>query len=129
MSFLKVVKTLILLLCVIFVIILTNIVFKQHVHIPNVEDFSKIIRDANENIANLVDPADVEIEIIEIIDIDKDKVKRIEIDMATSTVKPPPIEKSKPSVFCIIKTHPDNIKINKTLTVLNVWGHKCDNYR
>lgn len=35
----------------------------------------------------------------------------------------------KPSVFCIIKTHPDNIAVNKTLTVLNVWGRKCDNYR
>ena len=35
----------------------------------------------------------------------------------------------KPSVFCIIKTHPENIAKNKTLTVLNVWGRKCDNYR
>ena len=35
----------------------------------------------------------------------------------------------KPSVFCIIKTHPNNIAIRKPHTVLNVWGRKCDNYR
>jgi hypothetical protein len=35
----------------------------------------------------------------------------------------------KPSIFCIIKTHPNNIAKKKPQTVLNVWGRKCDNYR
>ncbi|CAF1125383.1 unnamed protein product [Brachionus calyciflorus] len=35
----------------------------------------------------------------------------------------------KPSVFCLIKTHPNNIKINKSLIVYKIWAHKCDNYR
>ena len=35
----------------------------------------------------------------------------------------------KPTIFCLIKTHPKNIKINKTLTVYNIWARKCDNYR
>ncbi|RNA16475.1 glyco -N-acetylgalactosamine 3-beta-galactosyltransferase 1-like isoform X3 [Brachionus plicatilis] len=34
-----------------------------------------------------------------------------------------------PTVFCLIKTHPNNIKSNKTLNAFRVWGHKCDNYR
>ena len=38
-------------------------------------------------------------------------------------------KKKQPSVFCIVKTHPDNIATNKTLTVLDVWVQKCDNYR
>ncbi|RNA23178.1 glyco -N-acetylgalactosamine 3-beta-galactosyltransferase 1-like [Brachionus plicatilis] len=33
------------------------------------------------------------------------------------------------SIFCLIKTHPENIKSNKALTVYNVWARKCDNYR
>ncbi|CAF0936480.1 unnamed protein product [Brachionus calyciflorus] len=36
---------------------------------------------------------------------------------------------TKPTIFCIIKTHPKNIEIKKTLNVFLVWGHKCDNYR
>lgn len=36
---------------------------------------------------------------------------------------------SKSKIFCIVKTHPKNIESGKTLTVLNVWVHKCDNYR
>lgn len=34
-----------------------------------------------------------------------------------------------PTIFCLIKTHPKNILINKTLNIYNVWGRKCDNYR
>lgn len=34
-----------------------------------------------------------------------------------------------PSVFCLIKTHPKNIQINKTLILFKIWAHKCDNYR
>ncbi|RNA10231.1 glyco -N-acetylgalactosamine 3-beta-galactosyltransferase 1-like isoform X3, partial [Brachionus plicatilis] len=37
--------------------------------------------------------------------------------------------KTSPTVFCLIKTHPKNIKINKTLNIYRVWAHKCDNYR
>lgn len=36
---------------------------------------------------------------------------------------------TKPSIFCIIKTHPNNIAKKKSQTVFNVWGRKCDNYR
>ncbi|RNA40863.1 glyco -N-acetylgalactosamine 3-beta-galactosyltransferase 1-like [Brachionus plicatilis] len=35
---------------------------------------------------------------------------------------------SYPTIFCLIKTHPNNIKINKSLNVYRIWGHKCDNY-
>lgn len=34
-----------------------------------------------------------------------------------------------PTIFCLIKTHPNNIKINKTWVVYRIWGRKCDNYR
>lgn len=37
--------------------------------------------------------------------------------------------KNHPTIFCLIKTHPNNIKINKTLLVYKIWAHKCDNYR
>ena len=50
------------------------------------------------------------------------------LQLSTQIVKNDDI-KVKPSVFCLIKTHPDNISKNKTLTVLNIWGRKCDNYR
>ncbi|CAF0973845.1 unnamed protein product [Brachionus calyciflorus] len=39
------------------------------------------------------------------------------------------LTKNLPSVFCLIKTHPNNIKINKTLNIYKVWARKCDNYR
>lgn len=58
------------------------------------------------------------------------EIENIRIQIKTSTIDQNSTNLPvKPSVFCIIKTHPDNIAINKTLTVLNVWGRKCDNYR
>lgn len=37
--------------------------------------------------------------------------------------------KINPTIFCLIKTHPHNIRINKTITTYNIWAKKCDNYR
>lgn len=62
-----------------------------------------------------------------------DKLTEKQRDVETSN----PINKSEsskfqqrtPLIFCIVKTHPNNIKINKTQTIYNVWVHKCDNYR
>jgi len=62
------------------------------------------------------------------IDVSKDIIDIDFSKLISSTPRPIQVV-NKPSVFCIIKTHPDNIIINKTLTVLNVWGQKCDNYR
>ena len=57
-------------------------------------------------------------------------LKNIRISFATRNIDQNSSKlTTKPSVFCIVKTHPDNIANNKTLTVLNVWGRKCDNYR
>lgn len=33
------------------------------------------------------------------------------------------------SIFCIIKTRPESLLNNKTLTVYRTWAYKCDNYR
>lgn len=38
------------------------------------------------------------------------------------------VEDSK-NLFCLIKTTPDALKSNKTLTVYNVWASRCSNYR
>ncbi|CAF0985930.1 unnamed protein product [Brachionus calyciflorus] len=48
---------------------------------------------------------------------------------SSSATSSPQTQNNLPTVFCLIKTHPANIKINKTLNIYRVWGHKCDNYR
>ena len=32
-------------------------------------------------------------------------------------------------LFCLIKTTPNALKTNKTLTVFNIWAKRCSNYR
>lgn len=33
------------------------------------------------------------------------------------------------TLFCLIKTTPNALKSNKTLTVFNIWASRCSNYR
>lgn len=130
MGFIKIKKAFILLTAFIFAILFVNLTIKHQNSIPNVEYFSKIINDANENIMNslnnFADP--MEVDVIDIIAIDNGKkMKTVEKNMTIDPIKEKKV--TKPSVFCIIKTHPENIENNKSLTVFNVWARKCDNYR
>ena len=130
MGFVKFKKAFILLIALVFAILFVNLTIKHQNSIPTVEYFSKIINDANENIMNslnnFADP--IEVNVIDIIAIDNGKkMKRVEKNMTVDPIKDEKV--TKPSVFCIIKTHPENIEINKSLTVFNVWARKCDNYR
>lgn len=130
MGFVKFKKAFILLIALVFAILFVSLTIKHQNSIPNVEYFSKIIHDANENIMNslnnFADP--IEVDVIDIIAIDNGKkMKRVEKNMTVDPIKEKKV--TKPSVFCIIKTHPENIENNKSLTVFNVWARKCDSYR
>ena len=38
-------------------------------------------------------------------------------------------EPEEKKLFCLIKTTPEALRTNKTLTVYNVWASRCSNYR
>ncbi|CAF0928685.1 unnamed protein product [Brachionus calyciflorus] len=38
-------------------------------------------------------------------------------------------DKSSPTIFCLIKTHPGNLKTIKPFVSYRIWARKCDNYR
>lgn len=91
--------------CIIVVLFIFNLVFYFKVNINSKENYTEEVKTDNQT-RN-------QINLIENINFDQNSAKL-------------PVN---PSVFCIIKTHPNNIAINKTLTVLKVWGQKCNNYR